>query len=115
MKKLHASIFILGLFTFGCDRCPDVPGLFDIHEVIVQNGLIYQVTNGSPGYSVPDSVKLEHLGIIVSYRVNYYSGNRPNSFSLVPAAYALDCVEPGSGGTKEKIERRIDPKNCDGA
>jgi hypothetical protein len=103
MKKLIASVIVTGLFTFGCDRCPDVARFFDIQDVLIQNSFTDLTLNGNQPNNFPDSVQFEHFVILASYRVNYYSVSNPAAFSLVPKAYALSCVEPGEGGTKEKI------------
>jgi len=106
MKKLNATLITICILTFGCDRCPQTEKYYDIEGVHLQNefnSLARTNPNFEAFYS-QDSVKFEYFTLKTSYSLRYYSLQQQNAFSFIPAAYALDCVEPGNGGTKEKIE-----------
>jgi hypothetical protein len=102
MKSIIAVIFLFSILTFGCDRCPQVEKYFDIEGI----RSVYVINNDpahTSDYIPSDSISFQNFALRTDYSVRFYSNNRQNYFSFVPAAYALSCVEPGEGGTKEKI------------
>lgn len=103
MKKLLLTAILLGTFTFGCRKCPPSKSFFDI-EGLQMN---YAFKGEGPGNEVfnplADSMKFENLRLQIGYTVRFYSYQPTNSFSFIPAVYALECVEDGSGGKKEKL------------
>lgn len=105
MKKLFATAFVLSLFAFGCHnhKCPAVSAYFDVTGARLHYAFKGEDSYWSEFTAFPDSVKFGNFRLGVDFDRRYYSVNQPAGFSLVPAAYALSCVEPGDGGTTEKI------------
>ncbi len=105
MKKILLTALVLSVFSFGCDiqKCPPVDRYFDIEGV----RMFYNYKGPESDYSnfcpLADSMKFENFRLDVSFEKRFYSLNSKKPFSLVNSAYALSCVEPGEGGTKEKI------------